>query len=694
MKKNRLSNIPTIIFLSLGGTLLILAYVFSSHQSTIAATDSTLPKLLGINIDYFTNPNAMTEVQSLDTWSAQVGGAPTSIIGIHSLLETHYLSQLITIWDNGFTPFVFLLTGHTLDNINSGSADADIRSWAQDFINVSQGGTNMAFIALLPEMNVGWLAYAGTPAEFKSAYQHIQDIFTQEGVSPSTVRWVFMPTRTTSGTDFEEYYPSSSTVDVLGLIARNFGHCPGNSWDVWEEPESLLSSYVPRLRALDLSKPMFIQLATTAQYPQQGTYDYAKKSQWVIDAYTYLASSFGVQGVIYTNENLSCDWPVYESDGNKIDGYRQAAAISDFGYVSPTDLAQADLTITFDTHVFLPLVLDNVQTVVPDKPVLGVHISDYVGNQDIVDAELKAMDSWTGKSTSLVGIFMDIEEVNPAYNIDAQFETLRINGYTAFLNLMTERSAAQIANGSYDSAIRNVAQGYYAWASQGNYRRAFVAPLPEMNGDWYSYGHDPTNFKIAYARIRNIFTQEGVTTDMVWWVFAPSRGVGDNGFENYYPGDNLTDIVAFSAYNYGYCEAIAPWYEWQEPATLFGPVIDRMRIMAPTKPIFVAQTGVTSETEHGWDDDAKNQWLEDAYNYLATAPSVRGVLYFNIKQQCDWRFFSSGGIRYEGYKNGVSNENWQYVTPKALAQWDLTIDAVQAPLPSTIAIDEPQNHGP
>jgi hypothetical protein len=93
--------------------------------------------------------------------------------------------------------------------------------------------------------------------------------------------------------------------------------------------------------------------------------------------------------------------------------------------------------------------------------------------------------------------------------------------------------------------------------------------------------------------------------------------------------------------------------------------------MAPSKPIFIAQTATTSDDKTGSSQSAKDQWLRDAYAYL-TAAGVRGILYFNLNKKCDWAFYSASGQRNEGYKAAVTNPAFGYVSPADLAQTNLS----------------------
>jgi hypothetical protein len=146
-------------------------------------------------------------------------------------------------------------------------------------------------------------------------------------------------------------------------------------------------------------------------------------------------------------------------------------------------------------------------------------------------------------------------------------------------------------------------------------------------------------------------------------VFAPNGWSEEaHRFENYYPGSDKVDVVAFSAYNWGYCPR-SDWKNWGNAADGFKPYIERMEKMAPGKPIFIAQTASTSYNKTGANSSDKDKWVNDAYTYLAAAPGVQGIMYFNIDKECDWALYNDNGNKSDGYKTAVSNPAFTYVSP-------------------------------
>ncbi|MBE9029801.1 DUF3131 domain-containing protein [filamentous cyanobacterium LEGE 11480] len=298
---------------------------------------------------------------------------------------------------------------------------------------------------------------------------------------------------------------------------------------------------------------------------------------------------------------------------------------------------------------------------------LGAYSQRYLGEQAAIDQDLHGISQWAGKRLSLAGLFFDLEDENPSYNIPRQLEKLHQNGLTAFLNFSARHPAAKLANGDLDRQIQQIAQAFATWAKQGGQRMAFLAPLPEMNGAWEPYGEDPANFKRAYQRIQRIFTEAGVPSSAVRWTFAPNgwSPTQQHKFEHYYPGDAAVDVVAFSGYNWGHCQ-YQSWKQWDSPDAVFGPYLQRLRVMAPDKLIVIAQTASTSTTSQGENAAQKDQWLRDSYRYLAASPAVQGILYFNLQKECDWPIYTPKGPNSQGFKDAVAHDAFAYRPPGQL----------------------------
>lgn len=348
---------------------------------------------------------------------------------------------------------------------------------------------------------------------------------------------------------------------------------------------------------------------------------------------------------------------------------------SNFGRAIAVDLNEHTSIIDLQTpeegyFQYLPITLKSPPPGAPIVPiVLGIYPKNWPGTPEAIN-EVRAIDAWAGKGLSIIGTFVALNE-NPESHITDQLTNIWENGYTPFLNLMTTHSADYVANGHEDNELTKWAQAFNVF-SNGGERMAFIAPLPEMNGNWVPYGLDPQSYKAAYWHIQSIFTAQGVPPQSVQWVFAPNGpSTKENKFENYYPGNATVDVVGFSSYNFG-CHPDYQYKNWLGEYATFRKYLTRITVMAPSKPIFVAQTATTAwycdtNVSPTFDIGRKNTWLNDAYAYLATYPGVRAVLYYNKSDPIvdDLPFWLST-YQYVGFRDGISNPRYSYLSPQNL----------------------------
>lgn len=352
------------------------------------------------------------------------------------------------------------------------------------------------------------------------------------------------------------------------------------------------------------------------------------------------------------------------------------------------------------TKLYLPVVLNRWGDFTTTRKFLGIYMPVY-WTTDNVRPNMSRADALAGKKHSVSGWFISLHDIaftnrqtdNRTNNFFRQLEALWQGGYVSFVNIMAATqvsnnevndncpfspTAYQIAKGDCDKAIQRMAELYKQWIGQGGGRVAFLAPLPEMNGVrsdgtlWTSYGGDAANFKLAYQRFQSIFKQQGVKDDQIWWVFAPNGwSVSGHEFENYYPRESIVDAIGFSSYNFGYCWIADPWQRWENYTTLYEPYIARIYAMAPNKPIIIAQTGTTAEKSYPGENNtqAKNEWLETNYQWLATQPQVLGVMYYDYDQsawECNWRVLQDDTTYKPGYQAGASATAFQTLTAQDL----------------------------
>lgn len=329
---------------------------------------------------------------------------------------------------------------------------------------------------------------------------------------------------------------------------------------------------------------------------------------------------------------------------------------------------------TLIVSLLLTVVLSTAHAAVIEPPVLlGIYPNGNLITPGGLD-EIIAIDAWIqseaglgSKGISIAATFIDPEIVDPVWSVTNELEMPWDNGYVPFVNLMTTHTSTAIAGGAADAALTAWANAFKSWA--GTTKRAFIAPMPEMNGTWTVYSESPANFKLAFIRIQAIFADAGVPDSAVSWVFAPNYvSIGRPAISDYYPGNSVVDVVGFSAYNYADCVAGGSWGAFSFN-NLFKPALDAMRALAPSKPIFITQTGVLPGVSGNQDRSA---WLNDVYTQLAAYPAVRAVLYFHrdngfsesnlLPCRADYRVF--GPTFYaQGFLDAIQASDFEYWSP-------------------------------
>jgi hypothetical protein len=302
----------------------------------------------------------------------------------------------------------------------------------------------------------------------------------------------------------------------------------------------------------------------------------------------------------------------------------------------------------------------------PPGPLLSPPVMDTITD----------VDNWiasTGKRVSIAATAVTLEEA--PYFLE-ELEGAWSRGYVPFVNFRSSsHTTTQIANGLADAPIRAWAVQFALWAKNGQ-RRAFIAPLLEMNGYWNPF-YVPAGyaqFKGAYQRILQIFqeelTNQGVVHHAISRVWAPNGWPpppSPDAFENYFPGLDLVDVVSVNGYNFGGCTNPASWDNFD---TALKVHLDRLPAIAPGKPIFISETGTVKE---GGD---KNQWLQELFTRVTAIPNFRAVLYLNKGEirntlpNCpngtDYRLHEPGTDLWLGFKNTIGAlSNYVYWAPNS-----------------------------
>ena len=148
----------------------------------------------------------------------------------------------------------------------------------------------------------------------------------------------------------------------------------------------------------------------------------------------------------------------------------------------------------------------------------------------------------------------------------------------------------------------------------------------------------PADYIAAWRNWVSIFRAQGVTnakfmfiTTAYGYLVAPTKR---NYAPQYYPGDDVVDAIAVDAYNWFTCRTSV-----KNPWNTLAQLIEGQRqfgLLHPTEPLWLAEF---ASVEDPATPGRRAQWITDAENLFPQTGygQYQGVLYFDLKIQCDWR---------------------------------------------------------
>ncbi len=189
-----------------------------------------------------------------------------------------------------------------------------------------------------------------------------------------------------------------------------------------------------------------------------------------------------------------------------------------------------------------------------------------------------------------------------------------------------------IADGAYDSFLTQWAAGAKAYG-----KPIFVRFAAEMNGDWdpWDVGVNGNTSAGYVAMWRHVYTSVRTQGALnVSWIWSPNVSFpGSTPLSDVYPGNNYVDVVGLDGYNWGTAKSGTQWETFDQ---IFGPDLATLRILAPKKPVWIAET---ASAEQGGN---KSAWVANLVDEVLALPQVVGFAWFNFNQPpTDWTVSSS-----------------------------------------------------
>jgi beta-mannanase len=188
-----------------------------------------------------------------------------------------------------------------------------------------------------------------------------------------------------------------------------------------------------------------------------------------------------------------------------------------------------------------------------------------------------------------------------------------------------------ITAGKFDRYIERWAHDLAVWGKPVRIRFA-----QEMNGDWYPWGQKtngnrPGDFVRMWRHVHHIFARAGASN--VRWVWSPVSGAP----RYLYPGHGEVDALGVTCLNGGDATFGRGWRSF---ATICRGSISQLHSLDQDLPIEISEAGTVG------DGPRKARWISNMFHFLATVPTVRTVIWFNLLKGVDWRIESSAAAEH------------------------------------------------
>jgi hypothetical protein len=315
-----------------------------------------------------------------------------------------------------------------------------------------------------------------------------------------------------------------------------------------------------------------------------------------------------------------------------------------------------------------------------------IKLGAYVSAQGEVGApeDAAVLDRYAQMVGRKPDIVMDYSNVTDPLLTQTEISNLAARGETPLVTWQLFKSGwsgptiplSDIAAGRYDSYLRSAA----TLAKGMPFNEIMIRFAHEMNGDWYGWSGDPSNYVAAWRHIVTIFRQESATN--VKFVWSPNVDYGDYPFSAYFPGDDYVDYVGLDGYNWG-TAGLGP-DRWESLSQVFSRSYQVLTQLS-SKPVIVTEV---SSSEIG---GSKAAWIREGF--LSTIPRdfprVSAVVWFDRSQEEDWRIDSSSASL-AAYREVVASTLYGGTVPPApAAETEVKVEQLEVTPTATTSPSSP-----
>lgn len=203
--------------------------------------------------------------------------------------------------------------------------------------------------------------------------------------------------------------------------------------------------------------------------------------------------------------------------------------------------------------------------------------------------------------------------------------TVQLSGYSNE-KLFGYTPQLAVCRGQEDGTIRRLAQQIRQFGRPVLFRLS-----NEMNSDWTNYSgvavlEDPDIYVAVWRRFYTIFQEEGV--DNAIWIFNPNDRdyppANWNHFMNYYPGDDVVQLIGVTGYNTGTYYQKSKNETWRGFRAIYDRIWDR------TKPYFSEFPWMITEFASSSIGGDKARWIRKMFSEIGRYPNIKAAVWFHF----------------------------------------------------------------
>jgi len=301
---------------------------------------------------------------------------------------------------------------------------------------------------------------------------------------------------------------------------------------------------------------------------------------------------------------------------------------------------------------------------------------------------LSQYETQIGKGVSIVMWYQSWRQNNQLQAFpSAQMEAVREHGSIPMLSWQPydysgpanqpAYSLAKIADGSWDSYLRQYAEEVKAWGHP-----FFLRFADEMNGAWVSWyegnsGNSAGQFVLAWRHVHDIFTSVGATN--VTWVWCPNDDDGSSTpLAELYPGNAYVDWAGIDGYNFStdLSGGGAPWLSFSQ---IFSASYHQiLKLIPPSMPMMIGETGSVE------DGGSKAAWITDALSTQLPSnfPRIKALAWFDETDGNLNLSYDTSPSSLAAFRNAIAAPTYQANTYS-------TLDQSPIPAPEHVVLPPP-----